>query len=145
MTAMDGPGPLQHALDRIGDRWSLLIIDALQEQPLRFSDLADRVAGISPNILSNRLGRLEDNEVLTASLYTERPPRHVYELTEAGRDLAGVLRLLAHWGDRHSDESTPIRHQLCGTPLEAHWYCVSCDRVVESVEEHDADPEIRRV
>lgn len=138
---MDRPGPLQHALDRIGDRWSLLIIDALQEQPLRFSDLAEQVSGIAPNILSNRLGRLVDEGVLTSTPYSERPLRHVYELSEAGRDLAGVLRLLAHWGDRHSDESAPIRHELCGTPLEAHWYCVSCDRVVDQ----DIETEIRRV
>lgn len=141
MIDVERPGALQHALDRIGDRWSLLIIDALQDQPLRFSDLAERVSGIAPNILSNRLGRLEAQGVLASTPYSERPPRHVYELTEAGRDLAGVLRLLAHWGDRHSDDSAPIRHELCGTPLEAHWYCVSCDRIVEEA----AETEIRRV
>jgi DNA-binding HxlR family transcriptional regulator len=127
----EGPGPLNRALERIGDRWSLLIIDALQGAPLRFSDLSDRVTGIAPNILSSRLTRLEEESVIVSSLYSERPPRHVYELTGAGRDLAGALRLLAHWGDRQSDEGAAIRHDLCGTPLEAHWYCASCDRIVD--------------
>ncbi len=133
------PGPLNRALERIGDRWSLLIIDALQGPALRFSDLADKVTGIAPNILSSRLTRLEDEGVIVSTLYSERPPRHVYELTGAGRDLAGALRLLAYWGDRQSDEGPALRHDLCGTPLEAHWYCVSCDRVVDQ----EAGTEIR--
>ena len=82
----------------------LLIIDSLQGGPLRFSDLSERVTGIAPNILSSRLSRLEGEGVISSSPYSERPPRHVYELTGAGRDLAGALRLLAHWGDRQSDE-----------------------------------------
>jgi len=136
----DQPGPLNLALDRIGDRWSLLIIDALQGEALRFSDLSDRVTGIAPNILSNRLSRLEEEGVILANPYSERPPRYIYELTGAGQDLAGALRLLAHWGDRHSDEGEAIRHDLCGTPLEAHWYCASCDRVVDQ----GAGTDIRR-
>jgi DNA-binding HxlR family transcriptional regulator len=124
-------GPLNRALERVGDRWSLLIIDALQEAPLRFSDLADRVTGIAPNILSSRLSRLEEEGVILSSPYSAKPLRHSYELTGAGRDLAGALRLLTHWGDRQSDEGAAIRHQLCGTPLEAHWYCASCDRIVD--------------
>ena len=134
-------GPLNRALERIGDRWSLLIIDALQGAPLRFSDLAHRVTGIAPNILSSRLSRLEEEGVILSSPYSEKPLRHAYELTGAGRDLAGALRLLAHWGDRQSDEGEAIRHELCGTPLEAHWYCASCDRIVDQ----GAETEIRLV
>jgi DNA-binding HxlR family transcriptional regulator len=137
----DSSGPLNRALERIGDRWSLLIIDSLQGGPLRFSDLSERVTGIAPNILSSRLSRLEGEGVIVSSPYSERPPRHVYELTGAGRDLAGALRLLAHWGDRQSDEGEAIRHELCGTPLEAHWYCASCDRIVDQ----EAETEIRLV
>jgi len=128
-------------LERIGDRWSLLIIDSLQGGPLRFSDLSERVIGIAPNILSSRLSRLEGEGIIVSSPYSERPLRHVYELTGAGRDLAGALRLLAHWGDRQSDEGEAIRHELCGTPLEAHWYCASCDRIVDQ----GAETEIRLV
>lgn len=128
-------------MERIGDRWSLLIIDSLQGGPLRFSDLSERVIGIAPNILSSRLSRLEGEGIIVSSPYSERPLRHVYELTGAGRDLAGALRLLAHWGDRQSDEGEAIRHELCGTPLEAHWYCASCDRIVDQ----GAETEIRLV
>ncbi|RPI25993.1 MAG: transcriptional regulator [Actinobacteria bacterium] len=136
------PTPLQLALERIGDRWSLLIIDALQGGPLRFSDLTEQVRGIAPNTLSSRLTRLETDGVIVADAYSERPVRYEYQLTAAGRDLAGALRLLAHWGVRLADESAVIRHDLCGTPLEPRWYCASCERVVA---ETDAGAEIRMV
>ena len=71
----DSSGPLNRALERIGDRWSLLIIDSLQGGPLRFSDLSERVTGIAPNILSSRLSRLEGEGVISSSPYpSERPP-----------------------------------------------------------------------
>ena len=143
MSEMTEPAsPLHDALQRIGDRWSLLIIDALQASSLRFSDLSEQVNGIAPNILSGRLARLEEEGVLIAIPYSKRPLRHRYQLTQAGRDLAGALRLLAHWGDRHSDDSETIRHELCGTPLEPRWYCPSCERLVEGSQ---ADPEIQLV
>ena len=54
-----------------------------------------------------------------------------YALTAAGRDLAGALRLLADWGARRSRRHEPLRHDLCGTPLEARWYCPTCTVLVE--------------
>ncbi|HXV70086.1 MAG TPA: helix-turn-helix domain-containing protein [Acidimicrobiia bacterium] len=132
--------PLQHALKKIGDRWSLMIIDALLDGPRRFSDLEGAVAGIAPNTLSSRLGKLEEEGVVTVFPYSERPTRNAYELTAAGHDLAGALRLLAHWGDRLSDEGPAIRHDLCGTPLDARWYCPSCDLMTD----HDAGPATHR-
>lgn len=132
--------PLEHALKKIGDRWSLMIIDALLAGPLRFSDLEVAVGGIASNTLSSRLGKLEEEGVVTVSPYSERPARNAYELTAAGHDLAGALRLLAHWGDRLSEEGPALRHDLCGTPLEARWYCTSCDLMAEQ----DAGPAIHR-
>jgi hypothetical protein len=54
-----------------------------------------------------------------------------YALTAAGQDLASALRLLADWGARRSDTAEPVRHELCGTPLEAHWYCPTCTILVD--------------
>ena len=67
---------------------------------------------------------------MLAQPYSERPPRFVYELTAAGRELAGALRLLADWGARHS-EAEPVVHRACGTALEARWYCPTCDQTVD--------------
>jgi DNA-binding HxlR family transcriptional regulator len=115
----------------VGDRWSLLLVDALLDGPRRFNELQEAVAGIAPNILTDRLRRLEREGVLLARPYSERPPRLEYGLTSAGRDLAGALRLLADWGGRRSDHADPLRHSLCGTPLEARWYCPTCTVLVD--------------
>jgi DNA-binding HxlR family transcriptional regulator len=123
--------PLELALERVGDRWSLLVVEALLGGPRRFGDLREAVAGIAPNILTDRLRRLEREGVVLARLYSDRPPRAEYVLTAAGRDLAGALRLLADWGARRSDDAEPIRHDLCGTPVEARWYCPTCALVVD--------------
>jgi len=124
------PTPLELALERVGDRWSLLLVEALLDGPRRFNDLQEGVA-IAPNILTDRLRRLEREGVVLARPYSDRPPRMEYALTAAGRDLAGALRLLADWGARRSPDSNPLRHSLCGTPLEARWYCPTCTVVVE--------------
>ena len=116
---------------RVGDRWTLLVVEALLDGPRRFGDLQEAVAGIAPNILTQRLRRLEREGLVVAQPYSERPPRFVYELTAAGRELAGALRLLADWGARHSG-AEPLRHAACGTPLEARWYCPTCDAPVST-------------
>jgi DNA-binding HxlR family transcriptional regulator len=132
--AAASPSPLAAALERVGDRWSLLLIEALLPGPRRFSELSEAVPGIAPNILADRLRRLEREGVVLARPYTDRPPRMEYALTAAGRDLAGALRLLADWGSRVSREAEPLRHAACGTPMEARWYCPTCARPVESSE-----------
>jgi DNA-binding HxlR family transcriptional regulator len=118
--------PLELALERVGDRWSLLLVEALLDGARRFNELQDGVSGIAPNILTDRLRRLEREGVLVARPYSDRPPRVEYELTSAGRDLAGALRLLADWGARRSVDHEPLRHDVCGTPVEARWYCPTC-------------------
>ena len=121
--------PLEEAVARVGDRWTLLVVDALLDGPRRFSELAGGVAGIAPNILSARLRTLERDALVVAEPYSDRPRRFVYELSESGRELAGTLRLLADWGARRTG-ADPIRHEACGTALEARWYCPTCERAL---------------
>ena len=128
--------PLAAALERVGDRWSLLLIEALLDGPRRFGELTAAVHGIAPNILSERLKRLEGERVVRATPYSERPPRFTYALTDEGLELAGVLRLLADWGQRGSAHAEPMRHGVCGTPVEARLWCPTCSR---SVDDHEAD------
>ena len=133
------PSPLEAALERVGDRWSLLVVEALLTGPRRFNELGEVVPGIAPNILTDRLRRLERERIVVLTPYQERPPRMSYALTADGRDLASALRLFADWGARRapsSDGSTapPIRHSRCGTPLEARWYCPTCDLPVSAPE-----------
>jgi DNA-binding HxlR family transcriptional regulator len=126
--------PLAAALERVGDRWSLLIIEALLGGRRRFNELQADVTGIAPNILSERLRRLEAERVVHATPYSERPLRLAYELTPEGHELAGALRLLADWGARVSRDAEPLRHAACGTPVEARFWCRTCDRAVQGEE-----------
>jgi DNA-binding HxlR family transcriptional regulator len=128
---------LAEALDAVGDRWTLLIVAALLDHPRRFGDLERELPGISPNVLSGRLRQLEQHGLAVAEPYSQRPLRHVYELTESGRALAGPLRLLAGWGARHAGGAEPPVHAECGSPLEATWYCPTCQRPVADDEADD--------
>ncbi len=135
--------PLDEAVSRVGDRWALLLVQALLAGPRRFNELQDDLPGIAPNVLTQRLRHLERQGVLRAIPYSERPPRMVYELTASGQELAGALRLLAQWGaGRSPDAVEPLRHGRCGTPLEARWYCPTCAR---GVDDEEARGELRFV
>jgi len=81
----EGSSPLAEALARVGDRWTLLVVEALLDGPRRFNDLLGQIPGIAPNILSERLRRLEREALLVARPYSERPPRAAYQLTAEGR------------------------------------------------------------
>jgi len=126
--------PLERALDRVGDRWSLLIVETLLDGSRRFGELSDGLPGIAPNILTDRLRRLERAGIVRSTPYQDRPTRLAYELTADGRDLASALRLLSDWGGRREADAEPLRHATCGTPLEAHWYCPTCSTPVESAD-----------
>jgi DNA-binding HxlR family transcriptional regulator len=136
--AEQGPTALADALERVGDRWTLLIVEALLDGPRRFGDLLESVKGIAPNILTQRLRHLEREAVVLSRPYSERPPRMAYELSAAGAELAGALRLLSDWGARHTDSAEPLRHSVCGTALEARWWCSSCELPVEENEADDS-------
>lgn len=121
---------LAAAAERIGDRWTLRLVHALLAGPQRFSDLEERVEGIAPNVLSQRLKQLEADGVVLARPYSQRPQRFAYELTATGYELAGALRLLAAWGAGRAGTEA-VRHDACGTPAEPRWWCPTCDRPVD--------------
>ena len=131
MASERSPSALAAALESVGDRWTLLVVEALLDGPGRFGDLEQAVGGIAPNVLSQRLRRLEGERLVVAQPYSEHPPRFVYELTASGRELAGALRLLADWGARHREGAEPPRHSACGSPVEARWWCATCERPID--------------
>lgn len=138
-TGPDDPAraALADALQAVGDRWTLLLVAALLDGPRRFGELQEAVPGIAPNVLTQRLRQLERNALLVARPYSERPPRFVYELSAAGQELAGVLRLLAGWGARNAEGASAPRHSVCGTPMEARWWCPTCERTVTGEADED--------
>jgi DNA-binding HxlR family transcriptional regulator len=93
--------PVAHALDLVGERWSLLVVrELLEEGPLRYSDLHARLAGCGTNILAARLRTLEEGGVVRRRRLDPPAASWVYELTEYGSGLRDVLHVLAHWGAR---------------------------------------------
>ena len=92
---------LARALERVGDRWSLLVIRDLLSGAKRFTDLLDRLGGITPKTLTQRLRELEDAGVLAVDRQPGR--REVwYRLTPSGAELAPALDALSWWGQRHA-------------------------------------------
>jgi DNA-binding HxlR family transcriptional regulator len=125
--------PLAAALDAVGDRWTLLIVEALMDGPRRFGDLQEAVPGIAPNILTARLRQLEEQALVVATPYSQRPLRVIYELSAGARDLSAALRLLGDWGARLQDGQGRL-HAACGTRLEARLWCPTCETAVEADE-----------
>lgn len=93
--------PVAHALDLVGERWSLLIVrELLEDGALRYSDLHARLDGCGTNILAARLKSLEQGGVIRRRRLDPPAASWVYELTEYGAGLREVLHVLAHWGAR---------------------------------------------
>ncbi len=90
--------PIAHALDLVGERWSLLVIRELVHGPLRYTDIHERVHGCSTNILAARLRDLEAGGIVRRRQLPPPAASTVYELTECGMALRPVLRSLAWWG-----------------------------------------------
>lgn len=89
--------PSRAVLDRIGDRWSVLVVGALSQGPLRFSELAKRVDGVSQKMLTQTLRGLERDGLITRTMYAQIPPRVDYQLSESGSSLAIPLQALETW------------------------------------------------
>jgi DNA-binding HxlR family transcriptional regulator len=89
-----------HALDLVGERWALLIVRELLLGPKRFTHLQTGLAGISPNVLTQRLNELEAAFVVQRRKLPLPASTWVYELTEWGRELEPIILRLAHWGVR---------------------------------------------
>jgi len=89
--------PCRELLDILANKWSALAIGALEDGPVRFGELKRTLEGVSPKVLSRTLKRLEDNELITRTVYAEVPPRVEYALTERGHGAAVPLAGLREW------------------------------------------------
>lgn len=94
--------PVARTLGVIGERWTVLILrDLLRQGPRRYQDFQESLQGIAPNTLSARLKAMEADGLIERKMYTERPPRLEYHLTEKGKSLAPLLKALRSWGEVH--------------------------------------------
>ena len=93
--------PTRQALDRIADKWSVLVIGLLDEKPKRFSDLQRTIGGISQKMLTQTLRTLERDGLVSRTVYAQVPPRVEYELTPLGRTLIEPIRAIRVWAESH--------------------------------------------
>ena len=91
----------RQVLDRIGDTWSVLIVGVLKNGSLRYTELAQRIPGVSPKMLTQTLRGLERDGLVTRTVHPVVPPRVDYDLTTLGRSLLGLVDALQHWAETH--------------------------------------------
>ncbi|HEY3492903.1 MAG TPA: helix-turn-helix domain-containing protein [Solirubrobacterales bacterium] len=138
MLHRDYPGldcSVAKALEVIGERWSLLIVRSVMHGNRRFGEMQEQL-GIARNVLSARLQRLVDEEILERRAYQESPPRYEYFLTEKGLDLWPALIALLSWGDRYSPSPEGPRrlivHKECGGTVSGRGICESCGKLLHA-------------
>jgi DNA-binding HxlR family transcriptional regulator len=103
--------PSRQVIDRIGDRWSVLLLGALAEGPQRFTQLARRVEGISQKMLTQTLRGLERDGMVSRTVFATVPVRVDYELTELGRTLTAPIAALEAWARDHISDVVAAREE----------------------------------
>lgn len=128
--------PVARALDVVGDGWTLMIVRELFLGSRRFDDITAQT-GMSPHLLSVRLRKLVDAEILHKRPYQQRPARYEYRLTAKGRDLWPVVIALKHWGGRWGEwpDGPPLRlrHSGCGAVADPVLVCPDCGEPVDAL------------
>ncbi|MFE0644384.1 winged helix-turn-helix transcriptional regulator [Streptomyces sp. NPDC058877] len=133
---------LARSLEVIGERWTLLIIRSALLGTTRFDGFLSQL-DIARNVLSTRLTRLIEHEIMERVPYQDKPVRYEYRLTPVGRDLTRAVIALMQWGDRNlPHELGPPRradHIGCDGTVHVELRCTSCGRAV-----HDEEIDVRR-
>ncbi|MGK6322183.1 winged helix-turn-helix transcriptional regulator [Sphingomonas sp. DT-51] len=91
--------PTRRLLDRVGDKWSVLILLLLSDSPHRFNALKRRIAGVSQKMLSQTLRSLERDGLVTREVEASVPVKVLYRITPMGRELIGALRQMIDWAE----------------------------------------------
>jgi len=104
--------PTRVVLDRIGDKWTVLVVLLLADGPMRFSELRERIGGVAPKVLTQTLRRLERDGILIRTVYAEVPPRVEYELTRVGRSLTGPIETIRDWAETNMSAITRARERF---------------------------------
>ena len=106
---LDAQCPARSVLDRIGDKWTTLIVLALAQRPHRFSEVRRAVPDISKRMLTQTLRNLERDGLLSRQVFPTKPPSVEYRLTSLGRSLLGPLATLIAWAEGTKDQIRQAR------------------------------------
>ena len=99
--AFNADCPTRVVLDRIGDKWTVLVVSALSTGTLRFTQLRARVGSVAPKVLTQTLRALERDGILTRTVYAQVPPRVEYQLTDLGHSLVTPIVAVQEWAECH--------------------------------------------
>lgn len=99
--AFDPNCPTRLVLDRIGDKWSVLVLLSLNHGPMRFTALRTRIGGVTPKVLTQTLRAMENDGLITRTVFAEVPPRVEYALTDLGRSLHTPISAVAEWAEQN--------------------------------------------
>jgi DNA-binding HxlR family transcriptional regulator len=111
--------PSRQVLDRIGDTWSVLVVLTLARGPRRYTELAAKIEGISPKMLTQTLRALERDGLITRTVHAVVPPRVDYELTKLGVSLLDLVDALEGWAQTHMGDVIEARAAYDGRPGQA--------------------------
>ena len=105
-------------LDRIGDKWTIMVVSVLTDGPVRFTTIMREIGGITHRMLTLTLRGLERDGLVTRTVYAAVPPRVEYELTELGHTLTATLVPLAHWSEANwqTIRAAQERHDVQAAP-----------------------------
>ena len=103
---------VRQILDRIADKWSLLVISLLEERMLRFTELRRQIDGISQRMLTVTLRHLERDGLVCRTVHAEVPPRVEYCLSPLGHTLLGTIQALVTWTEEHQEEIVRARAEF---------------------------------
>ncbi|MFG2086346.1 MULTISPECIES: winged helix-turn-helix transcriptional regulator [unclassified Spirillospora] len=116
--AFDPDCPTRLVLDRIGDKWSVLVVLGLCDGPRRFTQIRDMIGGVTPKVLTQTLRAMERDGLLTRTVFAEVPPRVEYALTPLGRSLRTPIEAITRWAEENVEAVVAARDRhaaLSGT------------------------------
>ena len=117
------PCNIAQTLNIIGDRWTLLIVHEIFLGKKSYKELEEKLTGIATNLLSSRLKELEENGIIKAEVYQERPLRYCYSITDKGKDLREVFNAIILWGHEHLEVCfKKIVDKNTGDEVELRYY-----------------------
>jgi DNA-binding HxlR family transcriptional regulator len=119
--AFDPGCPTRLILDRIGDKWSVLVVLSLTAGPRRFTELRRAIGGVTPKVLTQTLRAMERDGLLTRRVFAEVPPRVEYALTPLGRSLHAPIQAITEWAEENVEAvvSARTRHDGHDRPEDA--------------------------
>ena len=107
--------PTRMVLDRIADKWTVLIVGALEEKTKRFGELRREIGGVSQKMLTQTLRGLERDGLVARMVHASVPPKVEYSLTELGRTLVPMLEEIREWSERNIEDVLKARKVYGGT------------------------------